>query len=151
MLSPDFKDLLRLLNEEKVEYLIVGGYAMAAHGHPRYTGDIDLWIHADPENARRIMASLKEFGFGSLGLRETDFQKPQQVIQLGFPPSRIDLMTDVDGLSFPECWARRIEVEVDDLVLHAIGLSDLIRNKEATGRLQDLADLEKLRPYPPGE
>jgi hypothetical protein len=149
MLNHDFKDLLRLFNEKSVEYLVVGGYAMAVHGHPRYTGDIDLWILAGPENANRIMAALADFGFGSSGLREADFLEPQRVIQLGFPPSRIDLMTDIDGLAFPECWLRRIDVEVEDLIIHTIGLSDLIHNKEATGRLQDQADLEKLRPAAP--
>jgi predicted nucleotidyltransferase len=146
MLNPDYKELLRLFNEKNVEYLVVGGYAMAAHGHPRYTGDIDLWILAGPENAALIIEALGDFGFGSLGLREEDFQKPQQVIQLGFPPSRVDLMTDIDGLVFSECWPRRVEIEVDGIAIHTISLPDLIRNKEATGRLQDLADLERLRP-----
>jgi predicted nucleotidyltransferase len=145
MLSPDFKDLLRLFNDQKVEYLVVGGYAMAAHGHPRYTGDIDLWILAAAENAARIMTALRQFGFGASGLVESDFQKPEQVIQLGYPPVRIDLMTDIDGLTFADCWPRRIVVDIDGLSIPAIGLADLIRNKEASGRLQDLADLEKLK------
>jgi predicted nucleotidyltransferase len=148
MLNPDFKELLRLFNEAQVEYLVVGGYALSAHGHPRYTGDIDLWVFTGLENADRIMKALGDFGFGSLGLQRTDFQKPQQVIQLGFPPSRIDIMTDIDGLTFSECWPRRVEVDFDGLKIPTIGLSDLIRNKEATGRLQDLADLEKLRSKP---
>jgi hypothetical protein len=145
MLNPDFKELLSFFNERRVEYLVVGGYAMSAHGHPRYTGDIDLWILASPENAGRVMGALSEFGFGSSGLSEADFQKPEQVVQLGYPPCRIDLMTDVDGLTFSECWPRRVEVDIDDLKIPTIGLSDLILNKEATGRLRDLADLEMLR------
>jgi predicted nucleotidyltransferase len=151
MLNPDFKELLRLFNERRVEYLIVGGYALSIHGHPRYTGDIDLWILAEPENAGRVMAALSDFGFGSLGLQASDFLRPQQVIQLGFPPARIDLMTDIDGLTFPECWPNRVEVEIDGLKVSAIGLADFIRNKEATGRLQDLADLQKLRPDAEGK
>ncbi len=148
MLNRDFRDLLRLFNEKRVEYLVVGGYAMSAHGHPRYTGDIDLWILTEPENAGRVMEALREFGFGSLGLQESDFLKPQQVVQLGFPPFRIDLMTDIDGVMFSECWLRRVMIDFDDLIVPTISLSDLIRNKEAAGRLQDLADLEKLRSEP---
>ena len=94
------------------------------------------------------MEALREFGFGSLGLQESDFLKPQQVVQLGFPPFRIDLMTDIDGVMFSECWLRRVMIDFDDLIVPTISLSDLIRNKEAGGRLQDLADLEKLRSEP---
>ncbi|MEI8094593.1 MAG: hypothetical protein WCG80_10290 [Spirochaetales bacterium] len=144
MLNPDFKELLRLFHDQGVEYLVVGGYAMAGHGHPRFTGDLDLWIWSSPENASKIMETLRQFGFGSLGLSERDFERPQQVIQLGYPPSRIDLLTDIDGVSFRECWARRVEIPVDGLVLPTIHLDDLIANKRASGRLQDLADVEKL-------
>jgi len=145
MLNPDFKELLRLFNDHSVEYLVVGGYALSAHGHPRYTGDIDLWIGADLGNSRRVMTALRDFGFGALGLKEEDFQRPQQVIQLGYPPARIDLMTDIDGVAFAECWPRRVEISMGDLKIPVLSREDLMTNKAATGRLQDLADLEKLR------
>ena len=145
MLNPDFKELLRLFNDKNVEYLVVGGYALSAHGHPRYTGDIDLWVWSTPQNADRIMVALREFGFGALGLTIGDFQKPQQVIQLGYPPARIDLMTDIDGVVFSECWPRRMELFMDEVKVPVLGREDLMTNKKASGRLQDLADLEKLR------
>ena len=148
MLNPDFKELLGLFNKLHVEYLVVGGYAMAVHGFPRYTGDIDLWIWAKPDNADRIIIALKEFGFGSLGLKSEDLQIPAQVIQLGYPPSRIDLLTDIDGVSFAECWENRDEIQMAALIIPTINIKDLIRNKTASGRLQDLADLEKLRTKP---
>jgi hypothetical protein len=145
MLNQDFKELLRLFAEHGVEYLVVGGYAMAAHGYPRFTGDIDVWIWAKPDNAERVYAALKEFGFGSVGLQVDDFLQAQSVIQLGYPPARIDLLTDIDGVGFAECWQRRKVVPMEGIDLPVVGLDDLIRNKEASGRLQDLADLEKLR------
>ena len=144
MLNRDFKELLQLFNAKSVEYLVVGGYAMAVHGHPRFTGDLDLWIWSNPQNSTKIMESLRGFGFGTLGLTEADFETPSQVIQLGYPPSRIDLLTDIDGVNFEECWARRVTVLVDEVPLPLISKADLIRNKRSTGRLQDLADLEKL-------
>jgi len=144
MLNPDFKELLRLFNDHNVEYLVVGGYALSAHGHPRYTGDIDLWIGSDPVNSSRVLAALDEFGFGTLGLKEEDFRTPQRVIQLGYPPARIDLMTDIDGVVFSECWPRRMEIVMDGVAIPVLGREDLMSNKKASGRLQDLADLEKL-------
>jgi predicted nucleotidyltransferase len=144
MLNPDFKELLQLFDEKHVEYLLVGGYAMAAHGHPRYTGDIDLWIWTKPENAHKIMSALEEFGFGNLGIQALDFQKPEQVIQLGFPPARIDILTDIDGVAFAECWSHRVLIDMDGISVPVISKADLIRNKTASNRLQDKADLEKL-------
>jgi hypothetical protein len=103
MLNPDFKELLRLFNDKDIKYLVVGGYAMAAHGYPRYTGDIDLWVWSTLDNAEKILDALREFGFGEVGLKEEDFQKPQQIIQLGFPPAWIDPLTDIDGVTFTDC------------------------------------------------
>jgi hypothetical protein len=145
MLNPDFKELLQLFNDKNIEYLVVGGYAMAAHGYPRYTGDIDLWVWSTQDNAIKILDALREFGFGGAGLKEEDFQKPQQVIQLGFPPARIDLLTDIDGVTFADCWPQRLVLDLDGVSVPVIGKSDLIRNKETSNRLQDRADLEKLR------
>jgi hypothetical protein len=145
MLNRDFKEFAESLHARGVEYLIVGGYALAAHGHPRYTGDIDFWIRPTPGNLERLLVALKDFGFGSLGLSTQDFA-PDAVIQLGQPPRRIDLMTTIDGVDFDTCYARRETVELAGLRLDIISLEDFKTNKRATGRLKDLADLEDLEP-----
>ena len=143
MLNSDFKEFAELLNANAVEYLVVGGYALAAHGHPRYTGDIDFWVSPAPANIERLLAVLQAFGFGSLGLAASDFDA-DTVIQLGQPPRRIDLLTSIDGVDFANCWARRETVALGGLVLQLIGLDDFKANKRAAGRLKDLADLEAL-------
>jgi predicted nucleotidyltransferase len=145
MLNRDFKEFAESLHARGVEYLIIGGYALAAHGHPRYTGDIDFWIRPTPENLERLLTALEDFGFGSLGLSAQDFT-PDAVIQLGQPPRRIDLMTTIDGVDFDRCYARRETVELAGVRLNIIGLEDFKANKRATGRLKDLADLEGLEP-----
>ncbi len=144
MLSEDFRDFLRLLNEHGVRYLVVGAFAVAAHGYPRNTGDIDIWIERTPENARKMIAVLKDFGFGSPNLTDSDFLQPDQVIQLGFPPNRIDLLTDVSGGSFEICYPERIEKELDGVTVAFVGRDCLRRIKKASARSQDLADLENL-------
>lgn len=144
MLSKDFKEFAELLRSNGVEYLIVGGYALAAYGHPRYTGDLDFWIRRDAANAARVLAALQQFGFGGLGIEQADLTTPDRVIQLGYPPRRIDLLTSIDGVDFDECFVRKLDVDVDGLRLHFIGLEDFKRNKRAVGRYQDLADLESL-------
>lgn len=144
MLNKDFKEFVELLNGHGVEYLVVGGYALAAHGHPRATGDIDFWIGKRPENIAKLMTVLTEFGFASLRLSESDFTREDAVIQLGYPPARIDLMTAIDGVSFDECFARRVTATLGGSTLTLIGLQDLRANKLASGRLKDLADLEAL-------
>lgn len=144
MLSKDFKEFAELLNSNGVEYLIVGGYALAAYGHPRYTGDLDFWVGTDPGNAKRLLQALNQFGFGSLGISLADFTTPENVIQLGFPPRRIDLLTSIDGAEFADSFRRKMDVVMDGLTLHFISLNDFKVNKRATGRLQDRADLESL-------
>ncbi|CAM3898072.1 hypothetical protein [Roseateles saccharophilus] len=143
MLNPDFKEFAELLNAHRVDYLVVGGYALAAHGHPRYTGDIDFWLARSPENIGRLLTVLQEFGFGSLKLQAADLA-PDSVIQLGQPPRRIDLLMGIDGVEFDACFARREVVAIDGLPLNFIGLDDFKANKRASGRLKDLADLEAL-------
>lgn len=144
MLSRDFREFVELLNANAVEYLVVGAHALAAHGHPRYTGDLDIWLRVTPANVQRVLDALQAFGFGSVGLTREDFMAPQAVIQLGYPPGRIDLLMSIDGVSFDECWNRRIEVQAAGLRLPMIGLADFKTNKRAAGRLKDLADLESL-------
>ena len=144
MLTSDFKEFAALLNSNAVEYMVVGGYALAAYGHPRYTGDLDFWVGTQIHNADRVLAALAEFGFAGLGIRKEDLTSPNQVIQLGYSPARIDLLTSLDGVDFAECYLRRMTVLVDGVELGFIGLDDFKTNKRAVGRHQVLADLEAL-------
>jgi len=145
MLNKDFKEFLILLNQNKVNYLVVGGYAVAIHGHPRYTKDLDVWVWVDRQNAKHIMAALSDFGFSSLELSAEDFLMKGYVIQLGQPPFRIDILTQVDGLEFEDCYPDKIIVDIDGVAVNFIDLENLKLNKLASGRLQDLADLENLQ------
>lgn len=140
----DFKELLTLLNAHKVEYIIVGGYAMAFHGVPRYTGDIDLYIKPDNDNAKRILEALNDFGFGSIGLTVKDFISPNKVIQLGVPPVRVDIITSVTGLTWDEADAGKSHGKYDDITVYYLGRDQLIQNKIAIGRKKDQADIEAL-------
>lgn len=144
MLTSDFKEFAALFNSNEVDYLVVGGYALAAYGHPRYTGDLDFWVGTHPQNAKRIVSVLAQFGFASLGIQEADLCTPNQVIQLGFPPARIDLLTSIDGVDFADCLARKLVVQMDGISLNLISVDDFKTNKRATGRHKDLADLETL-------
>jgi hypothetical protein len=140
----DFKELLELFNAHKVEYLIVGGYALAFHGAPRYTGDIDIFVKPETENAKRILKALAEFGFGSVGLKEGDLIAPNKVVQLGFPPVRIDIITSISGVSWEEAYPKHDKGEYGDIPVCYIGREQYIANKRASGRKKDLADLEAL-------
>jgi hypothetical protein len=127
-----------------VRYLVIGGYAVALHGHPRYTKDLDIWVERSRENAQALLQALAQFGMGSLGLSEEDFLTPDQVVQIGYPPNRIDILVSISGVEFPECFDRRVEVLLDGVNVYFIDLQHLKQNKKASGRLQDLADLENL-------
>lgn len=144
MLNRDFREFIELLNSNKVRYLVLGGYAVAFHGHPRYTKDLDVWLELSEENAVNVLKALKDFGFGGMDLTKEDFLHKGQVIQLGYPPNRIDLINSPDGVDFAECYASKIEIEIEGLKISVIDLKNLKKNKRASGRLQDLADLEKL-------
>jgi predicted nucleotidyltransferase len=144
MLNQDFKEFIQLLNNNQVRYLVLGGYAVAIHGYPRYTKDIDIWVEMSLLNSHKLLKALEQFGFGSLGLTPNDFLTPDQVVQLGYPPNRIDLITTPDGVEFETCYLSKIEVEIDNIVVKFIDLENLKKNKRASGRLQDLADLENL-------
>ncbi len=124
---------------------MVGGYAVAVHGHPRYTKDINIWIEMSSENADNLLKALEQFGFGSLGLKSQDFLTPDQIIQLGYPPNRIDLLTTIDGVDFADCYPSRLEIIVNGITVNFIDLNNLRKNKKASGRFQDLADLENLK------
>ncbi len=145
-LHPDFKEFIRLLNNHGVEYLVVGGYAVVVHGYVRATGDIDIWIRPSLNNAMKVVQVLNEFGFGSLGLTEAEFQKDDTIVQFGHPPLRIDLLTTPERLSFSECYAKRLQVEIEKgLILNVVDLESLKTNKLAVGRAKDLDDLENLK------
>jgi len=144
-IQPEFKELLKLFTEHKVEFVIVGGYALAFHGHPRMTGDIDLLVGVETENSQKILEALKDFGFGSLGLKQSDFTKPGQVVQLGYPPKRIDIMTSIDGVSWEQIKKNAVYSSLDNLSIAFISLDDFLENKRATGRPKDIADAEALK------
>lgn len=145
ILNKDFREFIELLNSHKVKYLIVGGYAVTVHGYPRYTNDLDIWLWIDNENAKNIIAVLKDFGFETLGIKEEDFLIPDRVIQLGYPPNRIDLLTGVSGLTFDECYPHKTSYEIDGLAIDFIDIDNLKKNKKASGRHKDLDDLENLK------
>ena len=143
--NQDFKEFIESLNKNKVRYLVVGGYAVAMHGYPRFTKDLDIWIDSTPENANAIIKALDQFGMDSLGLKAKDFLTPDQVIQLGYPPNRIDILVTLSGVDFINCYEKRFIVEIDDVKVNFIDLLCLRQNKKASGRAQDLADLENLQ------
>jgi hypothetical protein len=140
----DFRDLLELFNKHKVDYIIVGAYALGFHGAPRYTGDLDVFVQPEPMNARNIVRALHEFGFGSVGLTEADFEEEGRVVQLGFPPVRVDIITSITGVSWEQARSGRVQGEFGDLSVHYIGRDELIANKKALGRKKDIADLEAI-------
>ena len=132
--QPDFRELLALLNKHAVEYIIVGGYALAFYGAPRFTGDIDIFVCPHPQNAGRILEALNEFGFGLAGLTETDFSTPHKVVQLGVPPVRVDLITSLTGVSWEEAVAAKSPGSYGDVPVFFIGRKEFIANKRAMGR-----------------
>lgn len=142
--QPDFSEMFELLNRHKVEYVIVGSYALAFHGIPRNTGDIDIYVRPTPANALRIIEVLNDFGFSSLGLTQNDFSQPEQIIQLGTPPVRIDLLTSITGVTWEMADAGKVAGKYGDMPVHYLGKAQFVANKRATGRKQDLADLEAL-------
>ncbi|MBI2571380.1 MAG: hypothetical protein HYV63_30605 [Candidatus Schekmanbacteria bacterium] len=142
--QPDFRELFALFNAHHVEYLIVGGYALAFYGAPRFTGDLDILVKPNAANAQRILTALAAFGFGSVGLTKSDFEGPDQVVQLGVPPVRIDLITSITDVSWNEAWAGRTAGSYGDMPVSYIGREQFIANKRAIGRMKDLADLEML-------
>jgi hypothetical protein len=150
-LQKDLREFVELLGSKRVEYIIVGAHAVAFHAHPRFTGDIDFLVRGTPENARRLVAVLEAFGFTSLGLTPQDFLAPANVVQLGQPPNRIDILTSISGVDFEEAWASRVHGDLDGLPVVFLGLDALIKNKQSAGRDKDLVDariLSTLRSKP---
>ena len=145
-MNPDFKDILSEFSAAEVEYLLVGAYALAVHGVPRATGDIDLWVNPTPENASKVFAALTQFGapLKSHNVTVKDFSTPDVGFQIGVPPRRIDILTKISGLTFPEAWENRVTTTVDNLDIFVIGKADFIKNKRESGRPKDLADIAYL-------
>lgn len=146
ILEKDFEDFVKLLNEHNVAYMVVGGYALALHGKPRHTGDLDIWIDVSEDNATKMLRVLREFGIGSLGLEKEDFLKPGFMSQIGYPPLRIDILNSIDGVTFSKAaiGMQKIQLE-DNLLINYIGLDDFLINKQASGRKQDLADIREIK------
>jgi hypothetical protein len=144
MLNQDYSDMLRALSDEKVRFLLVGAYALAAHGLVRATMDIDIWVMPSPENADAVLRSLARFGAPLDNLRKEDLLKDGNVFQIGVAPRRIDIITSASGLEFDETYARSLEVDFEGITVRVPSVPDLIRNKKATGRTKDLADAEAL-------
>eukprot|EP01132_Coremiostelium_polycephalum_P012257 gene12257-14987_t len=141
----DFIDFIELLNLHHVDYMIVGAHALAYHGRPRHTGDLDIWIKPSHENASKMIAVLNDFGFGALGLSQQDFLKDNYVTQLGYPPLRIDILNAISGVEFDQAYKNKVEGEVDGLMVNFINVVEFIKNKEATGRKKDLGDVASLK------
>ena len=142
-LPRDFKGFIELLNRNTVRYIIIGGYAVVYHGYVRSTNDIDIWVDMGRDNIKKVLKTLDDFGFSSLNIKEEDFSA-NQILQLGYPPNRIDLITTPAGIDFETCWESKEQVFIDDITLNIIDLESLIKTKQATGRTRDLADIEEL-------
>lgn len=143
-INPDFRDLFAALNAAGARYLLVGGYALAIHGEPRFTKDLDVWVEANTDNASRVWNALIEFGAPLANLRRDDLTTPGLVFQLGVPPNRIDILTAIDGVSFDEAWSDRASATYGDQPIAVISKAHLIQNKRATGRAQDALDATNL-------
>lgn len=144
-MNSDFKDLLRILDECDVRYLVAGGYAVIHHSQPRYTKDIDIWVDATSENARKLMSAFRLFGIPMVGVTQEDFATPGNQFSLGVPPCEIDFLTSIPGLDFESAWSNRTISEETDFPIHYLGKADLICAKQTAGRPQDLADIDELR------
>jgi hypothetical protein len=143
-LNKDFKEFIELLNENRVNYLVIGGYAVNLHGYPRYTKDIDFWIEPTEKNIQKLLIAIEVFGFGSLDLKEEDFMNTNNIIQLGLAPRRIDILTAVEGLDFKACFNQKNQILLDEININFLEIRDLIAAKRTSARPQDLADAEKL-------
>lgn len=145
ILEKDFEDFIKYLNKHQVEYMVVGGYALAFHGKPRHTGDLDIWINISEINAQKMLNVLNDFGMSSLKLSKEDFLKPGAITQIGYPPLRIDILNEIDGVSFQQAFNNRQSLDEGKLTIWYIGRDDLIKNKQSSGRKQDIADIREMK------
>jgi len=144
VLNRHFREMLSALAEEEVEFLVIGAYALAAHGVPRATGDLDFWIRSSEQNAQRLLRALERFGAPTEDLSVEDFTRENIVVQIGREPSRIDFLTTIDGVEFREAWREKVEVELEGVRLWVLSRNHLVQNKRSVGRTRDLADIEQL-------
>jgi hypothetical protein len=144
MLPPDFKEFLKLLKEHDVRYLLIGGYAVGYHGYARATDDMDIWVAIHPDNAQKLVSALKAFGLNDPNLTPELFLQKPKIIRMGFPPMRLEISTSISGVDFEECYQTRIVDTLDDIEINLIDLEHLKKNKKASGRAKDIADLENL-------
>jgi len=144
ILSKDFEDFVVQLNKHDVTYMVIGGYALAFHGKPRHTGDMDIWIDLSDDNAQKMVSVINDFGMASLGLKKIDFLQKGGITQIGYPPLRIDILNEIDGIDFKDAYRNKLIIDIEGLPVNYIGLDDLIRNKQASGRKQDLSDVNAL-------
>src|SRR5258708_13545156 len=144
ILSKDFEDFVVQLNKHKVTYMVIGGYACAFHGKPRHTSDLDIWIDISEDNAEKMVSVINDFGMRSLGLEKVDFLQKGGITQIGYPPLRIDILNEIDGVNFNDAYPKKQVIDIDGLPVNYIGLDDLIKNKQVSGRQQDLADVNTL-------
>ena len=145
-MNRDFVEMLSALSAAGARFLVVGAHALAAHGAPRATGDLDIWIGATPENAARVLQALRSFGAALFDLTIDDLSRPDTVFQIGLPPSRIDILSSISGVDFDRAWSNRLPIRIGDLEIGVIGREDFIANKTASGRPKDLIDLMLLPP-----
>ena len=145
MLNKDYKEMLQILLEENIRFIVVGAYALGAHGYPRATGDIDIWVEPSTENAQRVVRALTKFGVPLINIREKDFETEGIIFQIGVAPRRIDIITTIDGVDFKSAYSRKEIVSVEELSIPVLSLEDLIKNKESTGREKDVFDAKMLR------
>ncbi|NCB40449.1 MAG: hypothetical protein EOM80_16945 [Erysipelotrichia bacterium] len=145
MLNNDYKEMLQILLEEEVDFIVVGAYALAAHGVPRATGDIDIWIKTDTINAERLIRALKKFGAPVGDITASDFTEPDIVFQIGVAPRRIDFLTSIDGVNFADAEKDKLTIKINDIDIPVISLENLIKNKKAASRPKDLLDIESLK------
>jgi len=150
-LDKDFEDFIGLLNQHNVDYMVVGGYALAFHGKPRHTGDLDIWIDISDDNAGKMVRVIEEFGMSSLGMERADFLKEGVITQIGYPPLRIDILNEIDGVDFKEAYPNKLIIDVEGLPVKYIGLNDLIKNKQTSGRKQDISDVNELNKLKKGK
>lgn len=143
-LQRDFREFLSLLIKHEVQFLVVGGYAVGIHGYPRFTGDLDIFVAISPENAARIVAAFREFGFDVPELSTEPFLESRRLVEIGREPTKIQVMTNISGVTFDEAWTSHVEIKVGGMTVPFIGFSDLIRNKRASGRAKDVVDADSL-------
>jgi len=143
-LDKDFEEFVFILNSHAVDYMVVGGYALAFHGKPRHTGDLDIWIDLSEINAQKMVTVFDDFGMASLGMDTADFLQKGGITQIGYPPLRIDILNEIDGIDFADAYPNKLVIDVDGLPVNYIGLDDLIKNKQKSGRKQDISDVDQL-------